>query len=435
MIFFETLKIVFTSLKNNKARSILASFGVVIGIASVIIVYSAGEGLNGLILNQVSGFGTNIIQVEIKFPSTKKGMAAESEMASRIAGGAQVTTLNLKDKRDIEQLSNISACYAGFTGQEKVSYESEVKKTILWGVSPEFIDVDKAEIDYGRFYTVSEDKSLAQVAVLGKGIKEKLFNGSDPIGKFIKIGKSKYQVIGVLKEKGRMATYDFDEMIYLPVQTMQKKILGINHVIYIMSQVKNLDLASQTAEEIRNVLRENHHIPQPKSSEINYLARGSSAITADKDDFRVTTMSEMMDMLNTITNAITLLLLAIVVISLVVGGVGIMNVMYLIINERTEEIGLRKALGARQKDIIIQFLIETIILTFFGAIIGVILGIGIAYLIAFVARSNDLDWNFSIPLKAYVTSLSFAFLFGILFGVYPARRAAKLNPIEAMRKE
>lgn len=416
-------------------RSALAVLGVVIGIASVIIVYSAGEGISALILDQVSAFGTNIIETEIKLPTTKKGISAERDMAVSLAAGAQITTLTIKDMEDINRLPNVSKSYAGLTGQEQVSYQNEAHKAFLWGVSADFIDIDKAEIDYGRFYTEDEDRSLAQVAVLGKKLKEKLFGESDPIGQFIRVRKVKYRVIGVLKEKGRVATYDFDDMLYLPVQTMQKKILGIRHALFLIHEIKDLSLAQSTAEEIRHILRENHSISEPKPDEIEHLISGSSAVSAGRDDFRVTTMDEMMDTLKIITGALTLLLLAIVAISLVVGGVGIMNVMYLIINERTQEIGLRKALGARQANIIFQFLLEAIILTIIGGIVGILVGAGIAYLIAFGARNSGLDWDFVIPAKAYITSLSFSFFFGILFGVYPARRAAALNPIDALRRE
>ena len=199
---------------------------------------------------------------------------------------------------------------------------------------------------------------------------------------------------------------------------MQKKVMGINHVMYMVHQLKNVDLALNTAEEARYIIRAKHDITNP-----------------DKDDFRVVTMIESMDTLKTITGAITLLLLGIVAISLIVGGVGVMNIMYVIVTERTAEIGLRKAVGGTFHDIMEQFLIESTMITILGGIIGVGLGIGLSYLISLVATSFGLDWQFIIPIRAYIVAMLFSLIFGVLFGLYPARLAARLDPIEALRNE
>lgn len=409
----------------NKVRTALAVLGVVIGIATVIIVFSAGEGLRGLVFYQVNSFGTNIIETEIKLPTSKHGIAAEADIGTALVAGAQVTTLTLDDMKDVDKLPNVQRSYAAITAQEQISYGNQLRRSLLMGVSASFIDIDKGEIAEGRFFTEEEDKNLANVVVLGKKIKEKLFGESDALGKSIKIGKSKYQVIGIMTERGAVMTMDFDDFVYLPVRTTQKKVLGINHILYMVHELRDMTLADMTAGDVREILRANHDI-NPNSQGIYEI---------NKDDFRVTTMQEMFAILETVTGALTLLLLVIVAISLVVGGVGIMNIMYVIVNERSAEIGLRKAVGAHYKDIRNQFLLEAIIIALIGGIVGIALGTVISFLISFGAAQIGLAWQFIIPMEGVLVALGFSFFFGILFGVYPARRAAKLDPVVTLRGE
>jgi putative ABC transport system permease protein len=413
-----SIKLALKSMFANKLRTALTVLGIVIGAASVIIVYSAGEGIRSLLLKQIESFGTDVLQTEIKVPSNKPGMAGEQESGSAIASGAQVTTLTIDDAEDLKKLSNIKAGYAATLSQDRASYGGEVRKVFLMGVGAEYIDIDRTKIAEGRFFTEIEDKNLSSVVVLGAGIKQELFGDSDAIGKSITIHKSKYQVIGVMEEKGKIMTMDFDKYVYLPVRTLQKKIMGINHVFYMVHQLIDPDKAGETAEEARMILRENHDISDPI-----------------KDDFRVTTMEEMMEMLDTIIGALTILLLAIIIISLVVGGVGILNVMYVTVSERTAEIGLRKAVGANYRAIMRQFLTESVIITVFGGLIGVVAGILASFGLYLVANYFGLEWAFSIPLRGVIVAVSFSLLFGIVFGIAPARRAARLDPVEAMRRE
>jgi len=440
MSFITIIKISLRAIKANKVRTGLTVLGIVIGIASVIIVYSAGEGINGLVVSQVESFGgTDMIETEVKAPTGKKGIEAEQQSAMAIAQGAQITTLTLKDLEDIKKLPNIKNGYAVVIGQEQASYNEQAKKSMIFGTTASSIEIDKLEMDYGRYFTDAEDKSLAPVAVLGFKIKEKLFGESDPLGKFIKIRKVKFLVIGVAKERGAVMTLDYDNFVYVPVRTLQKRVLGIDHVLFMMHQLKDVSLADETAEEARLVIRENHDIASRplefKPGEPVTKNLGEGMTDTAKDDFRVVTMKESLGVMDTITGAITLMLLAIVAISLVVGGVGVMNIMYVIITERTAEIGLRKAVGAKYKNIMAQFLVEALIITFIGAIVGILAGVGISYLISLGANYYGLDWRFSVPLKAYYVALAFAVVAGLGFGVYPARRAARLDPIEALRQE
>lgn len=403
----------------NKTRTLLTALGLVIGIAAVIIVFSAGDSINALILGQVQSFGTDIIQTEPRLPSSLKGSAKDTQSGQAMAQGVQITTLKLSDMEAINHLPNVKGSYADLTGQALVSYEDASSKAILFGVSPYFMSIGTFKLSSGRFYTDEEDKGLSEVVVLGSKMKTKLFGNSEAVGKLIRIKKSKYKVVGVMGERGATGFVSFDDFIYMPVRTMQKRLLGINHVVGVISQLKNVAIAETTAEDIRAILRERHKIEDP-----------------NKEDFRVATMAELMSTLSTITNALTLLLLAIVAISLVVGGVGITNIMYVVVTERTAEIGLRKAIGAKINDILLQFLIESIILTVLGGVIGSMVGVGISLAIAFVARTFlHVDWQFFLPLKGFVVAGIFSLLCGVVFGLYPARRAAKLDPIEALRTE
>ena len=436
----EIFKISIRNIIGNKLRTGLTVLGIVIGIASVIIVFSAGEGIRGLINDQLESFGgTDLIETEIKIPSGKKGAAAEQQSAVAIVQGAQVTTLTLDDYQDLLKLSNVKNGYASIIGQELVSYAEQSERASLFGATASLIEIDKTEIAGGRFYTEEEDKSRESLAVLGSKMKEKLFGSNDPLGKYVTIRRKKFKVIGIAKERGAVFGLDYDNFIFVPVRTLQKKILGIDHLMFMFHQLADPGLADDTAEQARIILRENHDIEskplalEPGQPIIRSIGQGMT--DTSEDDFRVVTMKESRAILDTVTNAVTLLLLAITAISLIVGGVGVMNIMYVIITERTAEIGLRKAVGARYNDILLQFLLEALIITLIGALAGILIGAAVSYLIALAAGYFNFNWRFLIPLNAYFTALSFALVFGLGFGLYPARKAARLDPIDALRKE
>lgn len=422
-------QIAYRAMKANLARTALTVLGIVVGISSIIIVYSAGEGINSLILGEIESFGGNdLFQTEIKVPSSKKGQASEVQSATAIAQGVQITSLNLKDMEDVLALPNVKNAYAAILDQAQISYGNELKRTMLMGVTASFVEIDRSEIAQGRFFTDEEDRSLSQVVVLGHKVKERLFGDADPIGQWVKLRNKKFRVIGVFEKRGAVMTFDFDDMAYVPTRTLQKKIMGVDHVVYMMHQVEDVKSIEETAEEARYILRENHNIPHPEGQRLGWFDTG-------RDDFRVMTMQESMELMETITGAVTLLLLAIVAISLLVGGVGIMNIMYVIVSERTSEIGLRKAVGANYYAIMSQFLVESILITLVGGLVGIFFGILISFLISIGAQSYGLSWAFSVPLKAFFVALGFSVFFGVIFGLFPARKAAQLDPITAMRKE
>lgn len=406
-------------MRANKARTSLTLLGLVIGIMTVIIVFAAGEGIRGLVLGQIESFGTDTVITEIKVPTTKTGSAGESESGNAQASGVQVTTLTVDDMEAVEKLPNINKGYAAVLSQEQVSYGNELRRASVMGVNANYIEIDSGStMQTGRFFSEADDKSLATVAVIGQGMKEKLFGDSDAIGKTIKLRNERFTVIGIMAPRGAVMFMSFDDYVYVPLRTLQKKLMGTDYASYMVHQVENVRQSEATAEDIRYTMRERHDITDPV-----------------KDDFRVTTMVESLATLDTITSALTFLLLAIVAISLVVGGVGIMNIMYVSVTERTMEIGLRKAVGASYKDILQQFLVEAILITLTGGVVGSILGTVIAWLISLVAGGLGFDWRFAIPAQAYIIAISFSLVFGIIFGVTPARSAAKLDPIEALRTE
>jgi putative ABC transport system permease protein len=428
MNIYSSSRIAIRSMFANKVRTLLTVLGIVIGVTSIMIVFSAGSAVNGLLTSQISSFGTNIIEIEVKVPTDKQNSNNISSAVSQ-AQGTQITTLTLSDMDKINKLDNIKDSYGAILGQNQISFGDQRKTISLFGTNASFINIDQSKIAEGRFFTDTEDTSLEKVVVIGSKIKQNLFGDSDPVGQQVQIGKLKYQVIGVMKSRGGSASgMDFDSHVYLPIRTLQKRVLGINYLMYMVSELKNPNKSDVTAQAVTGVLRDAHNITSsldPKTGE---------ALT-NKDDFRITTMQEMLKTLATVTNALTILLLAIVAISLIVGGVGIMNIMYVVVSERTSEIGLRKAVGASYNDIMEQFLTESVLVTLAGAIIGVILGVAIAFLISVVATSLGINWQFGLPYYSFIVAIAFSLLCGIAFGILPARKAARLDPIVALRNE
>lgn len=413
---FSALSFAWRTIRTHKARTIFALLGVVVGVFSVVVIQTLGEGVKGYILGQVESFGADVIQVEVKVPNTGK---MSSENATERAQGVQITTLKTGDRDAIAKLPNVAASYAGTIGQERMTVGNVGKQVLLFGAGAETPDVDGGLLlSEGRFYTEEEDASLARVIVLGSGVKETFFGEGNAIGEYVALRGEKYRVVGVLASRGTVAFFDFDSLAYIPVKALEKKVLGVDYIQMISIRMEDPSREEETVALVTDVLRDRHDITDP-----------------EKDDFGVTSTREAQELLADVLGTITILLLALTSISLVVGGVGIMNVMYVSVAERTSEIGLRKALGATSSNILRQFLFEALIITGFGGVIGMALGALSAYALSAVFSAFGFDIELSFTASSLLLGSIFSMAVGLVFGIAPARRAAKLTPMEALRKE
>lgn len=412
---FIPAQLAYKSLRTQKTRALLTILGLSIGIAVVIAIMAAGRGLNSMIMAQLEIFSPDTITVEVKVPSVKK---TSSENAMSQATGITITTLKEKDLESVRKNPNVAAAYGFVTGQEVVKYQGENKTSLIVGEGYNMQEVEKFDIAAGRMYSAEEEGSLAQVTVLGSALKEKLFSDEDAVGKTVYIKGKPFRVVGVAAPRGAVFGMDFDTVAYLPTKTMQKRLLGIDYFVEIVGKVKDRTQIKQTVAELEYTVRENHDITDP-----------------NKDDFSVNTMEEAMNMMSTVVNGITFLLVALVCVSLLVGGVGIMNIMYVSVTERTFEIGLRKAVGAKSRDILWQFLSEAVLLTLAGGLAGIVIGAVLALLIYFIATYYNFTWVYSIPISSIILAIGFSAAVGLFFGLYPAKKAAALDPIEALRRE
>lgn len=401
----------YKSLLAQKTRSVLTILGLSIGIAIVITIMSAGRGFDSLVMNQLEIFSPDTISIETKVPSSKNSPMDQ-------ATGISITTLKDKDLDAVKKHPNIISAYGIVMGQAVVKYDNESRATLLIGESYNVSDVEKTEFYSGRLYSKEEEDSLAQVAVLGSKAKENLFGDSDALGKTIRIKGKPFRVVGVLEKRGAVFGMDMDNMVMLPTKTMQKRILGIDYYRQLVAKVKDRSELDNTVKDLEEILRENHDITD-----------------SNKDDFVVQTMQQAVEILGSIVSGITFLLLALVCVSLIVGGVGIMNIMYVSVAERTFEIGLRKSLGATNRDILLQFLAESVLITIAGGIVGIVFGAFLAFLVYLIATSNNYVWVYQIPISSVILAVSFSAAIGLVFGIYPAKKAASLNPIDALRKE
>ncbi|MFZ5365144.1 MAG: ABC transporter permease [Patescibacteria group bacterium] len=413
MEFRDAIKISLNNLRANKVRSFLTMLGLVIGITAIIIIMSVGAGAQSLIINQIKNFGTDLIGV-------LPGSSDESGPPASVFG-IIITTLKYEDALALEKRQNVEhalAAAAYITGQGTISWRDVSAQSTYTGTTANYTTVEEAEVARGRFFDESEERSISRMVVLGPTMAEDLFGDQDPIGETIKIEKSAFKVIGVMKERGVVGLENQDNKIFIPLATAQKLLLGVNHVTLIRVKIDDTAYVDQSIEEIKQTLREQHNIDDPTD-----------------DDFSVRSSAQALDIVTTITDALKFFLAAVGGLALVVGGIGIMNIMLIAVNERIREIGLRKAVGARNIHLITQFLVETVVITLVAGAIGIIIGTAFSGAVAAVANYLNYDWDFVVSLQSIALGLGVSSLIGLVFGLYPALKTSKIDPIEALRYE
>jgi putative ABC transport system permease protein len=401
----DLLQETYTALSANKARSGLTILGIVIGIGSVIAMVSIGQGASGQIQSSIEGLGSNLLTVSPGFAQQGSGFVSQGR------GSAQ--TLKNEDVDVLKQIEGIAYVSPERQGRYQIIAPTgnNTNSTVI-GVMPEYTDVRNVFLMDGSFITDANIRSMGRVAVLGPTLASDLFEDQNPIGKTIRINKLNFKVIGVLKPKGSAGFFNPDDTIFVPLTTMQKILAGGDYLSSIAISVETKDLMQKVQQEATIVLADKHRV-DPASL-----------------DFSIVSQADIVGAATQVTNTFTILLAAIAGISLIVGGIGIMNMMLTTVTERTREIGLRKAIGAKKRDISLQFLAEAVMLTFFGGAAGVALGWIISILVSrFAGLATE------VSMLAILLAFGVSSAIGIIFGYYPARRAASLNPIEALRYE
>jgi putative ABC transport system permease protein len=404
-----------STLKHGKTRSLLTMLGIVIGIASVIVLMSIGQSAQDYILSQVQGLGSNLI---IVIPG---GSGNGKFQSPAQAQGIIVTSLTQQDVDALSRDPSISAVTEEVRGQGNAIYEDNTETVTYDGIPANFFPIRNFGVAEGYPFTDADVQSFNHVAVIGSELASTLFGpNSDPVGQNILLQNINFRIIGVLEKKGTGAFgVDQDNLALIPISVAQKQMLGINYFNDITIEANPNYTIAFTQSRVQNILEQDHNITDP-----------------NKDDFTIQTQADLLSIISSITSVLTLFLTAIASISLIVGGIGIMNIMLVSVIERTREIGLRKAVGATDRDILQQFLVEAIALTFIGGVIGIALGALVTGLAYFAITSfSTISWTFEFPLSAVIIAVAVSSITGIAFGIYPARQAARKSPIDALRYE
>ena len=400
------IRLALQSLLRNKFRSLLTMLGIIIGVGSVIAMLAIGEGSKRSIKENISSMGSNLIMV---FPSHERRGGVN-------IGASDSKKLTIDDCETIlKECPSVKSVTPVVESSGQLIYGANNWPTSIRGTNEYFFEIRNQGIESGRSFTSEEIRRAAKVCLIGETVKENLFGeNSDPIGEKIRFNKIPFEIIGVLESKGQSSFgRDQDDVIMAPYTTVQKRILAITFINQIYLSAISEEASGQAVEEIEETLRNTHKLTG-----------------AQDNDFEIRTQEELMSMLTSTSDVMTTLLAAIASISLLVGGIGIMNIMYVSVTERTREIGLRSAVGGREIDILWQFLIESIIMSLLGGIIGILLGISTAYSVSYF-----MNWPVVITINSILLAFFFASIIGVFFGWYPARKAAKLDPINALRHE
>ena len=406
MRLLNLIKIAFKAIILNKVRTLLTMLGIIIGVAAVIAMLAIGEGSKESIRNTISSMGSNMITVR----------PGEDDRGPARGSGGDVQTLTLKDYEVIkEKTTLISYITPVVNGGGQVINGSNNWPSSIYGVNPEYLNIKVVGLQSGSMFTDAEVRSAAKVVLLGQTVVDNVFpDGEDPVGKMIRFNSIPFKVIGVLEEKGENTFgQDQDDVVIAPYTTVQKRILAIDYLNQIMASAVSEDDAPEAVTQVTEILRAQHKLGDD-----------------DNDDFTVRSMEELISTFSSTSEMLTILLVAVAGISLLIGGIGIMNIMYVSVKERTKEIGLRMAVGGKGSDILMQFLIEAILISITGGLLGVILGLGSTVFI-----EKFLHWPTNVALYSIIISFAVCAVTGIFFGWYPARKAAALDPITALRYE
>ena len=400
-------KIALRAIAANKLRSFLTMLGIIIGVASVIAMLAIGQGSKQSIQANIAEMGSNMIMIR---PGQDKGPGGARGDAS------EMQSLKLKDYETLcEQAKYLAAISPSVSASGQFIYGNNNTPSTVYGISPDYMEIRRLKVEDGEMFSEDDIKTSAKVCLIGKTVADNLFpDGQDPVGRVIRYKSIPLRVIGVIKAKGYNSFgMDQDDMVLAPYTTVMKRILSITYLQGINASALTEDMTDQAIDDISELLRQNHKIK-----------------AGDEDDFTIRSQQEMMQMMNSTSDTMTILLLVVACISLVVGGIGIMNIMYVSVTERTKEIGLRMSVGARGIDILNQFLIESVLLSVTGGLIGVLVGVGVALGINVFAH-----WPIQIQPWSVLLSFAVCSATGIFFGWYPAKKAASLDPIEALRYE
>ncbi len=406
MKIINLIKIAWKALLRNKTRALLTMLGIIIGIGSVIAMVSLGQSSTKGITSEISSMGTNVIMV----------MRASQTQGGVNIGSGNVQSLKLSDAEAILVGSaNISKASPVVNAAVQTVFGANNWPGSIRGVNEDYLSINKYEIASGANFTLDDVKNSAKVCIIGSTVADNLFkNGESPLGKVIRLGKIPVKVTGVLHSKGQnQMGMDQDDIILMPYTTVQKRMLAIDYIHMISASAVSEEASNLAVADIESILRTTHKI-KPGA----------------EDDFEVRTQQQILDMLSSVTGMLTLLLAAIAAISLLVGGIGIMNIMYVTVTERTREIGLRMAVGAKNNDILKQFLFESSIMSLAGGVVGMVFGVSLSYVV-----SAFLGWSFVLNIPTICISFIVCAAIGMFFGWYPARKASNLDPINALRYE
>jgi putative ABC transport system permease protein len=402
---FQTFPSALAALRANKGRSILTTLGIIIGVAAVIAIVALGEGASASVSSQLAGLGTNLLTITPG--STRSGGAA--------SGAGSSITLKASDADAIAQnIQGLSGVSPVVSGNAQIIYGSQNWSTRVQAVAPVYLTINDWKIASGSAFTDQDNTNANNVAILGQTVATSLFpNGESPIGKLVRIRNVPFTVVGVLQSKGSNGFQDQDDTIMIPFRTGQVRLFGSTNISQIVVQVADAAQISTVNTEMETLLRQRHQLT-----------------TTQADDFTIRNNADIISRVSSVSSTLTMLLGGVAAVSLIVGGIGIMNIMLVSVTERTREIGIRLAIGAQPRDVLLQFLVEAVVLSLLGGIVGILIGAGVAMALPIVA-----GWATVVPWNAIALSFGVSAAIGMFFGIYPARKASQLDPIVALRYE